>query len=218
MEIAAHLAEVRRRIEAACLRSGRDPARVTLIGATKGVDPARLDEAVRAGLGHVAENWVQEATAKKPACVTNPAWHLIGHLQRNKVREALRLFDMIGAVDSLRLAEEISRRASTPVPVLIEVNVGGEASKFGLAPGEVGAAVAAIGALPNIDLQGLMTVAPAAGDPEDVRPVFRTLRALADANGLREVSMGMTNDYEVAIEEGATMVRVGRAIFGERSR
>jgi pyridoxal phosphate enzyme (YggS family) len=145
-----------------------------------------------------------------------PVWHLIGHLQSNKVKSALGAFAVIHSVDSEELARTISRRAERPVEVLLEVNVAGEASKFGLSPEETPEAYRAIAALPNIDVRGLMTVAPQTDDPEAVRPVFRRLRALAEQLGLPELSMGMSGDYEVAVEEGATMVRVGSALFGPR--
>jgi pyridoxal phosphate enzyme (YggS family) len=142
---------------------------------------------------------------------------LLGHLQTNKVPAAIDLFDILHSVDSERLASAIDRRAGNPVKALIEVNVAGEASKFGLAPEHAPALADRIAALPHIDLIGLMTVAPIVDDPEDVRAVFRKLRQLRDAIGLRELSMGMTDDFEVAVEEGATLVRVGRAIFGPRA-
>jgi pyridoxal phosphate enzyme (YggS family) len=146
-----------------------------------------------------------------------PHWHLVGHLQTNKAKAAADLFDILHAVDSNRIAEEVSARATRPVDVLIEVNVSGEDSKFGVAPDTADALASYVGTLPNLRLLGLMTVAPQVDHPEDVRPVFRRLRELRDALGLRELSMGMTDDFEVAIEEGATMVRVGRAIFGARA-
>jgi len=145
-------------------------------------------------------------------------WHLVGHLQSNKAKTALELFDIIHSVDSLHLAEVLSHPdRSGLLPVFLEVNMAGEASKFGFPPGEVDAAAQAVARLPHLDLRGLMTVAPWASDPEVVRPVFRNLRRLRDALGLPELSMGMTDDFEVAVEEGATLVRIGRAIFGERS-
>jgi pyridoxal phosphate enzyme (YggS family) len=144
-------------------------------------------------------------------------WHLIGHLQTNKARAALGTFAILHAVDSERLLRAIAAAASAPVRIMIEVNVAEEPSKFGVAPGEVASLLKVAAGLPRIDVRGLMTVAPHVDDAELVRPVFRGLRELAEANGLRELSMGMTNDYEVAIEEGATFVRVGRAIFGERA-
>ena len=140
----------------------------------------------------------------------------MGHLQTNKAKTAAALFAIIQSVDSVRLAQELSRRARKLVPILLEVNVAQEANKFGFAPQEVAAAVGAITSLPDLDLRGLMTVAPQTDEPEHVRPVFRELRELRDALGLRELSMGMTDDFEVAIEEGATILRVGRAIFGPR--
>ena len=211
---------IRSRIGRACERSGREPASVTLIGAAKTMPLASVKTALSAGLDDIGENTVQEAKITKDGLGGGAAaatWHLIGHLQTNKVRDALTLFDVIHSVDSLRLARHISERATMPVRVLLEVNIGGEASKFGFPPEEVAIAVASLASLPHLDLEGLMTVAPATPDYEGARPVFRTLRELAVANGLRELSMGMTDDFEVAIEEGATMVRIGRALFGERA-
>jgi uncharacterized pyridoxal phosphate-containing UPF0001 family protein len=142
---------------------------------------------------------------------------MVGHLQSNKVKVALDLFDIFQSVDSVRLGELLARRAGgKPVPVLLEVNVEGEASKFGLRPEEVPAALRTLRALPELEVRGFMTVAPLADNPETVRPVFRRLREMQDSLGLRELSMGMTDDFEVAIQEGATMVRIGRALFGPR--
>jgi hypothetical protein len=218
VDIATKIQAVRERILRACDRAGRDAADVRLVGVSKGQPATAIEAAIRAGLGDLGENRVQEAAAKRPliAGADRVCWHLVGHLQRNKVREALRLFDMIESVDSLRLAEELSRRASAPVPILLEVNVAGETAKSGFAPSEVAAAVAHVSNLSHLDPRGLMTVAPAVADAEAVRPVFRELRRLAAAEGLGELSMGMTADFEVAVEEGATIVRIGRAIFGER--
>ena len=219
MSIAERLATVRERIEAACCRAGRSPDEVTLVGITKGFPADVVAEAVAAGLADAGENRVQEAAEKIEALAAmgvRPRWHLVGHLQTNKAKTALDLFAIIHSVDSLRLAQELSRRARGPVAVLLEVNVAQEASKFGFTPGELPAALSAISSLPHLNVRGLMTVALLAADPEEVRPVFRKLRELRDACGLRELSMGMTDDFEVAIEEGATMVRVGRAIFGPR--
>jgi len=210
------LTMIRGRIAAACERSGRDPAGVVLIGAAKTMPLASVKGALAAGLGDLGENTVQEARTVKEALAGDSAmatWHLIGHLQTNKVRDALRLFDVIHSVDSLRLGQHISERAATSVRVLLEVNVAAEPSKFGFSPEEVATAVAGIASLRHLDLQGLMTVAPATSDPEEVRPVFQTLRELGNANGLKQLSMGMTDDFEVAIEEGATIVRIGRAVF-----
>jgi len=219
MSISENLARVRERIEAACRRAGRSPEEVTLVGVSKGFPAEAVAEACAAGLGDVGENRVQEAEAKIAALAdqgVRPRWHLVGHLQTNKVKTALGLFAIIHSVDSVRLAEAVSRRAREPVPILLEVNVGQEASKFGFAPQEVADGLPAIAALSNLDVRGLMTVAPLVDDPEAARPVFRCLRELRDRLGLRELSMGMTDDFEVAIEEGATLVRIGRAIFGPR--
>jgi pyridoxal phosphate enzyme (YggS family) len=180
---------------------------------------SKITEAYAAGQRHFGENRVQEAATKIEglrASGVTPVWHLLGPLQTNKIRAALNLFDILHGVDSERLAKAISDRAERTVRVFLEVNVGGESSKHGVAPEAAGAVADAIGGLPNIDLLGLMTVAPIVDDPEDARPVFRKLRELRDAIGLRELSMGMTDDFEVAVEEGATVVRVGRAIFGPR--
>jgi pyridoxal phosphate enzyme (YggS family) len=193
---------------------------VTLIAVSKGVPAAVVAEAFEAGQRDFGENRVQEAAAKIEALSARgitPRWHLIGHLQTNKAKIAANLFAIIHSVESLRLAQELSRRAQR-VGILLEVNAAQEASKFGFTPKEVAPALSSIASLPHLDVQGLMTVAPQANDPEAVRPVFRELRQLRDALRLRELSMGMTDDFEVAIEEGATMVRVGRAIFGERTK
>lgn len=222
MTIAENIAGLRARIAAAAERSGRDPASVRLIGASsasKGVTEAMVREAIAAGLLDFGENFVQEAAGRMTplgGLADKATWHFIGHLQTNKAAQALRYFSVIQSVDSLRLAEHLSRRATVPVRILLEVNVAGEASKYGLAPDEVSVAVNTVCKLPNLELTGLMTMAPAVDDAELVRPVFRELRELARANGLSELSMGMTDDFEVAVEEGATMVRLGRAIFGER--
>jgi len=218
--IADRIARVRARIASAAERAGRDPSEVTLIGVSKthGVDA--VASAFGAGLRDFGENRVQEAAPKIAAVRAQGVaaeWHLVGHLQTNKVRAALECFDILHSVDSERLAVAVSRAAPRPIRILIEVNVAGEASKHGVAPAEAAPLAERIGALANLDVLGLMTVAPNADDPEDVRPVFRELRRLGDAIGLRELSMGMTDDYEVAVEEGATLVRVGRAIFGPRS-
>ena len=219
MSIAENLSRVRDRIEAACRRAGRSPDDITLVGVSKGFPAEAVAEACAAGLRDAGENRVQEAAPKIEVLAAQgvrPRWHLIGHLQSNKAKTASDLFAIIHSIDSLRIAEAISRRARERVPVLLEVNVAQEASKYGFLMDEVVPALPAIQALPNLDVRGLMTVAPLVDDPEAARPVFRQLRELRDRLGLRELSMGMTGDFEVAIEEGATMVRVGRAIFGER--
>ncbi len=217
--IAMNIAAVRARIAAAAARVGRDPAGVRLVGVSKTFPAEAVAAAVRAGLTDIGENRVQEAMAKRAALDAaglRPVWHLVGHLQTNKVKPALQIFDILHSIDSLRLAEALNRHATQPVDVLIEVNVAGEATKFGFAPDEVAEAVRHLQRLEHLRVRGLMTVAPQVADPEQVRPVFRALRALRDATGLAELSMGMTDDFEVAVEEGATMVRIGRAIFGPR--
>jgi pyridoxal phosphate enzyme (YggS family) len=217
--IAENLERVRARIAEAAERAGRSAADVRLVGVSKTFPASAVVAAVRAGLSDVGENRVQEAAAKQPevaAAGAQPLWHLIGHLQTNKAGQALELFSLIHSVDSLRLAEALSRRAMRPLGILLEVNVAAEATKSGFSPDAVSAAAGRIATLPNLDLCGLMTVAPLVADAEEVRPIFRRLRGLRDALGLRELSMGMSADYAVAIEEGATIVRVGRAIFGER--
>jgi pyridoxal phosphate enzyme (YggS family) len=217
--IGANVEAVRRRVAGAAERAGRDPVDITLIAVTKTHPADAIEAAVRKGITDCGENRVQEAAAKIEALRgrgVRPRWHLVGHLQRNKVARALELFDIIHSVDSIALAEAISARARTPVAVLLEVNVAGEESKHGVTPERAAELAEAFGGHPGIRLEGLMTVAPQVRDPEEVRPVFRTLRQLRDRLGLRELSMGMTDDFEVAIEEGATMVRVGRAIFDPR--
>jgi pyridoxal phosphate enzyme (YggS family) len=187
----------------------------------KDVEAAALQVAVSAGLDQLGENRVQEALAHRAALgpdADRVGWHLIGHLQTNKASAAAAVFDIIESVDSLRLAEQLAKRTTQRLRVLLEVNVAGEVSKSGFAPIEVSAAVSAVRRLTQLELAGLMTVAPATADSEQVRPVFRELRRLAQQHDLPELSMGMTDDFEVAIEEGATIVRLGRAIFGERPR
>jgi hypothetical protein len=219
MSIAENLAVVRERIARACERAGRSPGDITLVGVSKGQPAEAIVEAVAAGLEDIGENRVQEAAPKIERCTelgARPRWHLVGHLQTNKAKAAIGLFDILQSVDSTRLAEALGKHAGAPLPVLLEVNVAQEATKFGFTPEALPEALEHVRSLPNLDVRGLMTIAPQAGDHEAVRPVFRRLRELRDQLGLAELSMGMTDDFEVAIEEGATMVRVGRAIFGER--
>jgi len=223
--IAERAAAVRERIARACARAGRDPASVRLIAVSKTFGPEAVAEALAAGIREFGENRVQEALAKIPAVaelaaqrgLPAPTWHLVGHLQTNKARAAAGAFAILHGIDSTRLLQALDRAAAAPVRVLLEVNVAGEPTKFGFAPEDVAGAVALAQTLPHIEVAGLMTVAPRAEDPEAVRPVFRRLAELARELGLPELSMGMTEDFEVAIEEGATMVRIGRAIFGERA-
>lgn len=227
MGVRENVLQVVSRIGDAAERALRDPADVTLVAVTKTVPPALIAEAVEAGVTCIGENRVQEAERKFAQLDLEVAKHLVGHLQTNKVREALRLFDVIESVDSLRLAREISSRAEAagaPADVLVEVNTSGEESKHGFAPGAAAGAIEQMADFKGLRIVGLMTVGAFLPDPEDVRPCFRRLREVRDdvedrvIPGVRmaHLSMGMTNDYEVAIEEGATLVRVGRAIFGPR--
>ncbi len=230
-EVAGALARVRERIAAACRRAGRSPDEVTLIGVTK-TFPVEVVQAARAaGLCDFGENKVQELV-EKAACLPGEVnggdvrWHMIGHLQRNKAREVVRRADVFHALDSLRLAETLEKRAADAdrvLPCFVQVNVSGEASKFGLDPGAVHYFLDALAPFEHLHIVGLMTLAAPVDDPEEVRPQFRLLRRLQQtyrgANprvDLQYLSMGMSGDYEVAIEEGATHVRVGTALFGSR--
>jgi len=219
-------AEVLARIAAACTRADRDPDSVTLVAVSKTVDAERLRAAVAAGLDRLGENRVQEALAKAPE-VPGAHWQLVGPLQSNKARRALEVFDVIQTVDSVDLAERLDRlvpevRPGTRYPVLVQVNVDLDPAKHGFAPGAVEAALPALLDLPNLAVDGLMTVGRLTTDPHEARATFRELRELSAR--LRDrwpglgpgLSMGMTDDFELAVEEGATIVRVGRAIFGER--
>ncbi len=220
LDLKSNLEAVQRRIAAACRRAGRPVSEVTLIAVTKTIAPPDIIAACELGIRHIGENRVQEARGKWPelrVLQTPPCRHLIGHLQSNKAKTALELFDIIHSLDSLELAEAVSRRTVKPFPVLLEVNIGAEASKSGFSVNALLRDFPVISKLPGLEVRGLMTVAPAAADPQEVRPVFRQLRELRDKLGLRELSMGMTSDFEVAIEEGATLIRIGRAIFGERT-
>jgi pyridoxal phosphate enzyme (YggS family) len=219
MTIEQNVRAIEQRIAGACERAGRPLDEVTLVAVTKTIAVPAIEAAFHAGIANFGENRVQEALPKieqlqslKPQLT----WHMVGHLQTNKAKTAVDIFDIIHSVDSLRLAEELSRRSQRDLSVLIEVNVAGEETKSGLSVNEVNEAIRRIARLPNIVIDGLMTIAPWVTDTEQVRPVFRRLRQLRDALGLKHLSMGMTDDFEVAIEEGATLVRIGRAIFGER--
>lgn len=216
MSISDNVKRVRERIARAAERAGRAPADVTLVAAAKSTDAAGIREALAAGVLHFGENRVQDAE-EKLALLSDVrrqmTWHMIGHLQTNKAKRALELFDIVESVDSQHLGEFLDHRATGMVPVYLEVNVGGEASKTGLTPRETPAVCHALLHAPHLDVRGLMTVAPVATNPDDVRLVFRKLREMAAALGLKELSMGMTDDFEIAIEEGATSVRIGRALF-----
>jgi len=217
-EIRAGAAAVEARIAAACARAGRPREDVKLVAVSKTFPATDVEHVIAAGLTDVGENKVQEARDKKPAVAASIRWHLIGHLQSNKAKDAVRLFDVIQTVDSVELAEKIARAADSAgkrQEVLLQVNIGRESQKSGAAPEEAAELVRRISALPSVRLSGLMAIPPT-GELDDVRPHFRALRAMRDDLGLTELSMGMTDDFEIAIEEGATIVRVGRAIFGSR--
>lgn len=211
---------VRIRMARAAERAGRDPGTVRLVAVTKSTDVSGIRAAYEAGLREFGENRVADA-ADKLAQVDDlrrsTTWHLVGHLQRNKVQAAIGLFDIIESVDSERLAERIDRLALTPFPVLLEVNISREQAKHGFDYDAIEEAARRIQRCTNIDVRGLMTMAPKVDNPEEVRPFFRAVRDIGRILGVEEISMGMTNDFEVAIEEGATMVRVGRAIFSKRN-
>jgi len=227
VNIARNVEQVRERIELACARAGRDPGEVTVVAVSKTFPAEVIREAVEAGIRDIGENRVQEAYQKFQELGRIATWHMVGHLQTNKVKRALEFFDWIHSVDSLHLAREISKRAERlgrEVDVLLEVNTSGEASKYGVTPEELPALAEAVSQLPRIRVRGLMTIAPIVERPEEARPYFVMLRELRDrlveegvVAELPHLSMGMTDDFEVAVEEGATMVRIGRAIFGERT-
>lgn len=224
MSLKERLASVRARIDHACRRCGRDPASVTLIGVTKTIPVPIIRDAIDCGLTDAGENRIQEARAKQAELGAGLRWHMIGRLQRNKAKDAVELFEVLHSIDSIELARvaetHAARRGRRP-DVLIQVNVSGEPTKSGCAPGKLDGIADEVARLPHLRLAGLMTIAPFAGDPEAARPVFRALRELRDAlrrryERARHLSMGMSHDFEVAIEEGADYVRIGTAIFGER--
>lgn len=227
MSIAENLKEVQRDINEVCKKCGRDPSEVTLIAVSKTKPLEDLKEAYDAGARDFGENKVQELIAKMPNLPSDIRWHMIGHLQRNKVKYIAGEVELIHSVDSFRLAEEINiqaKRKKIIIPALIEINIGDEESKFGVRPDEAKELCKEISELDSIHIEGLMTVAPAADDPEEVRRYFRKMHELfldiksenIDNVEMKILSMGMTNDYKVAIEEGSTMVRVGTGIFGAR--
>ena len=220
VEISSNVKNLQQRIASACAGAGRSPDEVTLVAVSKTVQADAIEAAFNAGIRHFGESRVQEAKTKieqlqrlKPGIT----WHMVGHLQTNKAKTAAAIFDIIHSVDSLKLAEALNNCSPRRLPILVQVNVSAEATKGGFMLSEVQETVKQMRRLPNLDIQGLMTIAPWVDNAEEVRPVFRRLRQLRDALGLKHLSMGMSDDFEVAIEEGATLVRIGRAIFGERS-
>lgn len=228
VDVAANYRRVLERINEAAARCGRNPSEVKLLAASKSQSVAQIRAAVAAGIRLYGENYVQEAKAKREAIKESVEWHMIGHLQRNKVKAALGFFDLIQSLDSPELARELDKQGKKKgqmVRTFVEVNLGGEESKSGIAKDKVVSLLQEVATLSHLRVEGLMVVPPFREDPEEVRPYFRALtelqkelKELKIANvDLKELSMGMTHDYPVAIEEGATLVRIGTAIFGPRS-
>ena len=225
--IADNLDRIRERIEAAARRAGRDPGAVRLVAVSKTVGAEKIREAVEAGAQVLGENYLQEAQKKIEVLGPGISWHFIGHLQKNKAKYAVRLFDLIHSVDSLALAEELDRAAEKNgrvQQILLQADLSGEATKFGAGEAEILQIAERIQGLKNVSVKGLMTMPPFSDDPEDSRPYFRKLRSLRDrlarmkipGISQEDLSMGMSGDFEVAIEEGATLVRIGTAVFGPR--
>jgi hypothetical protein len=226
-DIAANINKIKQRIAVTAVRAGRDPYSIKLMAVTKTVPPERILKAIEAGVTLLGENYVQEAKDKIALIGDSARWHMIGHLQTNKAKYAVKLFDCIHSVDRLELAQELDRRArpgGSKINILVEVNVSGEQTKNGVPALEAMDLIQRLSHLDNLAVHGLMTMAPYADNPENSRPYFKALRNLRNdilrtgIIGIRmeELSMGMTDDFEVAIEEGSTIIRVGRAIFGER--
>jgi len=216
--------EIRRRCEE-ILR--RVPEHVTVLAAAKGRSPEEIRAAIAAGIAHVGENYVQEALSKRPHVPEPATWHMIGRLQRNKAKRALEVFDWVQTLDSLKLAERLERllsREGKRLPVLVEVNIGREPQKAGVMPEEAADFIRELSRFPHLEVRGLMAIPPAPGDPEDSRPYFREMRRLFEELGregipgveMEVLSMGMSADWEVAVEEGATMIRLGTLLFGPR--
>ena len=227
MGIAANYRRVMETIHSAATRCGRNPSEIKLLAATKSQSVAAIREAIKAGIRLFGENYIQEARIKRESVEESVEWHMIGHLQRNKVKAAVELFSLIQSLDGLELARALDRegkRRGQVVRVFVEVNLAGEQTKSGISRGGLALLLEEVGGLANLAVEGLMTIPPFHEDPEEIRPYFRGLKELQESlAGLkipnvqpRELSMGMTHDYAVAIEEGATMVRIGTAIFGER--
>ena len=225
LPVADRVEAVRARIALAAERAGRDPYDVLLIAVSKGMPAVRVDEAIAAGVEDIGENRIQEASEKQREVRNAARWHLIGHLQTNKAGRAAATFDFVHSIDSRRVAEALSAHRPAgrdPIGVLVEVDLTGLPTRSGVAEADVEALIEELVNVPSIHVMGLMTIAPFSADPEDARATFTRLRRIRDHMehvtgwALPELSMGMSNDFEIAIEEGATMVRVGRAIFGER--
>ncbi|MBU4260759.1 MAG: YggS family pyridoxal phosphate-dependent enzyme [Proteobacteria bacterium] len=226
--IKENLEKIRERIKNAALRAGRDPQSVSLVAVSKKIDSMLIEEAIACGQTLFGENYMQEAKEKISFLQAAAQWHFIGHIQSKKAKDAATLFDLVHTVDRLKLAQALDKHAGLAgriLSVLVQINVSGEAQKEGVAPENAEELLAVMGELPNLKIRGLMTMPPFMDNPEDVRPFFRTLRQLAEHFAAKgyfdrrdgfELSMGMSGDFEVAIEEGATLVRVGTAIFGSR--
>jgi pyridoxal phosphate enzyme (YggS family) len=225
--IAENLAWIKERINSACARANRKPEEINLVAVTKTVDTERIKEGIANGIKIIGENRVQEAKEKYPAIGNSVEWHMVGHLQTNKVKTALEVFSLIQSIDTIHLAEEIQKRAlaiSRIVPILIEVNTSGEETKYGLNPEELLSVITSIQAMPNLSIKGLMTIGPglAIENPEASRESFQMLYELKNKVEsefklkLPYLSMGMSSDFEIAIEEGSNMIRIGTAIFGKR--
>jgi pyridoxal phosphate enzyme (YggS family) len=227
INIADNINTIKQRIVSAAVKCGRDPDSIKLLAVTKTIPTEYISKAIDAGITMLGENYVQEAKEKIAVLEQRAQWHMIGHLQTNKAKYVVTLFDYVHSVDRLELAQELDRRAgliNRKLNVLIEVNVSGEESKSGIPANDAPALIKQIAGLKNLAVRGLMTMAPYSNNPEKARSYFWALRKLRDNISLQqisgiqmdELSMGMTDDFEVAIEEGATIVRIGRAIFGER--
>ena len=215
-KIARNLDEIREQIATAAAKSGRTPDDVRLIAVTKSVPVAEAEILAELGIAHLGENRVDVAKEKIDALGDAVSWHMIGHIQRRKAKDVVRLFDYIDSVDRLTLAEELDSRceaAGKALPVLLEVNVSGEEAKHGMTPEDLPAVMEAVSGMPHLDIRGVMTMAPFVDDAEETRPVFAALRELGAQLGVTELSMGMSNDFRVAIEEGATEIRIGTALF-----
>jgi hypothetical protein len=226
-DVAANYREIVERIRQAAISTGRDPREVKILAAAKAQDIKSIEAAVMAGVLLIGENYVQEASLKRKSLPNNVEWHMIGHLQRNKAKAAVEIFDVIESLDNAELARELNkegRKRNLQVRAFIEMNIGGEETKSGIAKSKVAELLRTIGQLDHVSIQGLMTVPPFRENCEETRPYFRELREVRDELhnlklpniDLRELSMGMTHDYLVAVEEGATIVRIGTALFGPR--
>lgn len=218
MSIRENIESVRQRIARSAEKAGRDPQEITFMAVTKTATVDQVKEGIECGLKDFGENRVQVAAQKIPclSIYTDIKWHMIGHLQTNKVKQAVELFHLVHSVDSIKLANEMNLRAievQKTVPVFVEINVSGEETKYGIKEGEAEGLTEEIRRLKGLELRGLMTMAPYSGDPEASRPYFKKLKLMAESLKLKELSMGMSGDFEVAIEEGATILRVGSAIF-----